>query len=274
MQWNIREEESSLKLAQKTSELQLLQRRVRDEAKILVDNEKRRCDNLTHQMTQLQSSLMIMEKRAKDSEKDFESYRQKSRNLPENALREEIAKKSAQLSESRGEIERERRLRSETELEKDHFRSQMHRLATALKREREKSAVMARQELEQLRLEFLAREERYVLDGDREELKNIRHELSSLRSVTLSSSSPSFQSPSTINTTQQPSLSPTKLPNTEISQISPPKQMKSNLTTSEKLLTLRSQLDNLLLSGLYTTNDPLVSELQKNIQLAESNNSE
>ena len=51
-----------------------------------------------------------------------------------------------------------------------------------LKREREKSNTMARQELEQLRLEFLAREERYVLDGDREELRTIRHELASLRS--------------------------------------------------------------------------------------------
>ena len=57
----------------------------------------------------------------------------------------------------------------------------MHRLALALKREREKSSTLARQELEQLRLEFLAREERYVLDGDRDELRTIRHELANLR---------------------------------------------------------------------------------------------
>ena len=47
----------------------------------------------------------------------------------------------------------------------------MHRVATALKREREKASISARQELEQLRLEFLAREERYILDGDRDELR-------------------------------------------------------------------------------------------------------
>jgi hypothetical protein len=50
-----------------------------------------------------------------------------------------------------------------------------------LKREREKNNVIARQDLEQLRLEFLAREERYVLDGDRDELRTIREELAYLR---------------------------------------------------------------------------------------------
>lgn len=96
-------------------------------------------------------------------------------------LREDQARLKALLAESRGEVERERRIRSEAELEKEHFRSQMHRLALALKREREKSATIARQELEQLRLEFLAREERYILDGDRDELRTIRYELAALR---------------------------------------------------------------------------------------------
>ena len=47
----------------------------------------------------------------------------------------------------------------------------MQRVATARKREREKASMSARQELEQLRLECLAREERYILDGDRDELR-------------------------------------------------------------------------------------------------------
>lgn len=101
--------------------------------------------------------------------------------MPESVLREELARLKAQLAESRAENERERRIRSEAELEKEHFRTQMHRVALALKREREKSATVARQELEQLRLEFLAREERYVLDGDRDELRTIRYELAKLR---------------------------------------------------------------------------------------------
>lgn len=161
-QLNLKAEQNQMGLAQKTSELQLLQRRVRDEAKVLVGEETRRANGLQQQVVSLQESLRLMEKRAKDSEHDFEQYRAQLRNSPESVLREEAAKLRAQLGECRGEVERERRLRSETELEKEHFRAQMHRLALALKREREKSSTIARQELEQLRLEFLAREERYT----------------------------------------------------------------------------------------------------------------
>lgn len=46
---------------------------------------------------------------------------------------------------------------------KEHFKAQMHRIAVALKREREKNNILARQEIEQLRLDFLTREERFVL---------------------------------------------------------------------------------------------------------------
>ena len=182
-QWSLKEEQSQMKLAQKAAELQLLQRRVKDEAKIRIETETRRADSLETQLKTMTDAFHMMEKRAKEAERDFEHYRAQSRSSPENVLREETARLRAQLAEVRTEIERERRLRSETELEKEHFRSQMHRLAMALKREREKNSAMARQELEQLRLEFLAREERYILDGDREELRNIRNELASMRSV-------------------------------------------------------------------------------------------
>lgn len=37
--------------------------------------------------------------------------------------------------------------------------------------------------MEQLRLEYLAREERFMLDGDRNELRTIKQELDELRSV-------------------------------------------------------------------------------------------
>ena len=64
-------------------------------------------------------------------------------------------------AESKAEAERERRLQSEIKLEKELLRSQLHKVALALKREKERNAAFARQDLEQLRLEFLAREERY-----------------------------------------------------------------------------------------------------------------
>lgn len=161
-QLQLKEEQMASRLAQKASELQLLERRVRDEAATKIDSETRRSAHLQSEIETLQESLSRAERRAQISEKDLDNFRANIRSMPETALREEIATLRAQNSELREESERQRRLRGEIELEKEHFRGQMHRLAVALKREREKSSAMARQEMEQLRLEFLAREERYL----------------------------------------------------------------------------------------------------------------
>ena len=244
----MKEEQMNLRLAQKTSELQMLQKRVRDEAKARVDAEKHRGDSLSAQVATLTAERDRLELRAKNSEKEYESYRSSVRAMPESMLREEVAKVKAQLAESRAETERERRIRSETELEKEHFRSQMHRLALALKREREKSNTLARQELEQLRLEFLAREERYVLDGDREELRTIRHELASLRAQSGAAEAPPPK--------RSTGHSPTKAPSATAS-VQP-----SGLPDSAVADAVRGNLSTLLATGLYDSQDSAVQELR------------
>lgn len=159
-QLKLREEQMQMQLSQKTSELQLLQRRVREEAKARIDSEVRKSESLVSQINLQKQQIERYEKRVKEVEREFESFRVYSRGTPESVLREEVARVRAQLGESRGEVERERRIKSEAELEKEHYRAQMHRLAVALKRERERSSASTRQDLDQLRLEFLAREER------------------------------------------------------------------------------------------------------------------
>jgi hypothetical protein len=121
------------------------------------------------------------EVRVKEIQKEFEAYRYSIRSTPESSLREEISRLKAQLAESKAEIERERRIRSENELEKEYYRSQLQKLATILKRERERSTSLAREDVESLRMQFLAKEEKYILDGDRTELRNIKNELYDLR---------------------------------------------------------------------------------------------
>ena len=159
-QLKLKEEQMQMKLAQKVNELQLLQRRVRDEAKARIDSELQKNESLGSQIDIQKQQIERYEKRISEITKEFDTFRNYSRGTPESILREEIARVKAVLGESRAEVERERRMRSEAELEKEHYRAQMHRLAMALKREREKSTASARQDLDQLRLEFLAREER------------------------------------------------------------------------------------------------------------------
>ena len=154
------EEYLQSRVNQKLQELQLLSKRVKAEAKTVIDAEQQKTAAMEAQMRALQDSLRVTERRALSAEKDFESLKAQMRNSSESLLREELSMTKAQLAECREVVEREKNLRSGVLLEREHFRAQMHRLAQALKREREKTAIMARQELEQLRLEFLAREER------------------------------------------------------------------------------------------------------------------
>ena len=71
-QLSIKEESMLMKLAQKTAELQLLQKRVRDEAKIRIDMESRRADSLQQQLAAQQDIYERTEKRARDAEKEYE----------------------------------------------------------------------------------------------------------------------------------------------------------------------------------------------------------
>ncbi len=52
-----------------------------------------------------------------------------------------------------------------------------------LRREQDRSGAHKRKEIEQLRLEFVGREERMQLDGDRAELQRIKNELRALNLV-------------------------------------------------------------------------------------------
>lgn len=158
-----KEEQMTTTLAQKTAELQLLQKTIRDEAKVKIDAETRRADALDKHIQTLKAQVLQLNKRCQETEQDFEAHRKRQRETPETMLREDNSRLRAQLAECKAEADRERRIQSELKLEKEQIRSQLHRMAIALKREKERNSALARQDLEQLRLEFLAREERYKI---------------------------------------------------------------------------------------------------------------
>eukprot|EP01041_Mallomonas_annulata_P000886 gene886-1720_t len=276
-QLHLKEEQATMKLAQRTAELQLLQKRVREEAKAKVEVEERRVHSLELQIRTMQETLERAEKRAKEAEREYDSYRQQSRIAPENLLREETARLRAQLAESKVEVERERRLRGEAELEKEHFRAQVHRLALALKREREKSAVLARQDMEQLRLEFLAREERYILDGDRDELRRLRNAVTTLNSshyelngnTRAQSQSQTYAQSQSHQPFRAQVYSGTKNGNRSSSPSSPSSfensKEYSNSVHNDTLSRLRQQREDLIATGLYDENDELLQELSQAI---------
>lgn len=147
---------------QKLNELRSMEHRIREESKAAVDRERRVAAQLRDQVASLEEQLKKSNARATALENEYDSYRTKMRSMPESVLREKNATLQAQLAEARSEIERQRRIVAERDLEIDQQKKTIQRVASALKQQREKSSAIARQEMEQLRMEFLAREERYM----------------------------------------------------------------------------------------------------------------
>ena len=75
----VKDEQANMKLAQKTAELQMLQRRVRDEAKARIDAEVQRADSLQAQLVLKKEQMDRLEKRLKESEREFETFRAHAR---------------------------------------------------------------------------------------------------------------------------------------------------------------------------------------------------
>jgi len=267
------EEQVSLRLAQKTAELQLLQRRVRDEAKMKIETEAQRAEGLQHQLDDMKAMYERVHERAQNLDSDFEAYRQQVRSVPDTQLREDLVSLKARYSDGLAQIERERSLTSEAEIEKEHYRAQMHRLALALKTERDRSSDVARQELEQLRLEFLAREERYILDGDRAALGDIRKEIDQLRKISAHGEDSGIRDNSR---SEEKKSEPPTLPSEKVmggagvfvggGTKAAAATEKSSSSAGLKLALVNKQLSSVLASGMYDDeNDPLVLELTKSL---------
>ena len=79
----------------------------------------------------------------------------------------------AEIEAKRVQQESESKLKDET---LKQYKEQLSRLVKELQAERREKREASEKGLEQLRLQYLAREERYILDGDRQELRSIKDE--------------------------------------------------------------------------------------------------
>lgn len=153
-------ESCNTQLKQRLAELSIYARKCKIEAKNLAEQERQEKMILEKSLALSQQQLQLMERKLQQLQEKNEDLQERYSNSSEMRLRDEILlakSKALQLQES---LEEEKKKVAIVTLEKEALRSQMYKLATCLKREREKNNLIAKQELEQLRLEFLAREER------------------------------------------------------------------------------------------------------------------
>ncbi|KAJ8609697.1 hypothetical protein CTAYLR_009392 [Chrysophaeum taylorii] len=167
--------------AVRVSELQLLERRLRDETRHAVEAERRQTKALEKALAAQKNATERADKRATAAEAEFDRWRAAHRRTPEAELAGRLAKAKAEAADLRARLECARAETAEAGADRERLRAQVHRLARALQRARDEANDKARRDLDELRLEYRGREERFVLDGDRRELKNIKAELDNLR---------------------------------------------------------------------------------------------
>ena len=132
-------------------------------------------------MKEAEKARTVAKRRVESIEEAYHKYKEDQRKTPESKLRQKINHlmvEKAEIEAKRVQQESESKLKDET---LKQYKEQLSRLVKELQAERREKREASEKGLEQLRLQYLAREERYILDGDRQELRSIKDELDALK---------------------------------------------------------------------------------------------
>jgi hypothetical protein len=158
--FTIQKESFQMVMKQKLSELALFSKKCKNEAKQEVETMKNEKLILEKNLALQQQSMILLEKKYASLQEQYDSLYQKYKYSNEMKLKEEIVNLKYLITSLQEKLTEQDKVKSSVATEKDYFRSQMFKLANCLKKEKEKNSLLVKQELEHLRLEFLAREER------------------------------------------------------------------------------------------------------------------
>ncbi|KAM6964859.1 centrosomal protein of 120 kDa [Aplochiton taeniatus] len=221
-------------------ELQENGRRLRQDCDHQVELQRSTVRLVEEDRTRLQQQLLDAEAKHRQLEKDVQLLREQQSIRPEIRLQSEINLLSLE------KVELERKLESCTK-SKLHYKQQWGRALKELARfkQREQENAMTRlkkqqEELEAMRLRFLATEEKEAVKSDRQELDTIRNELNRLK--------------------QQEDKRPWGDGGSGGGPLSE--------SADEHLSRLLEERDTLLRTGVYTHHDRIISELNRQIQEA------
>lgn len=221
-------------------ELQENGRRLQQDCDHQVELQRTTVRLVEEDRARLQQQLLDAEAKYRQLEKEFQLLREQQSIRPEIRLQSEMNLLTLE------KVELERKLESCTK-SKLHYKQQWGRALKELARfkQREQENAMTRlkkqqEELEAMRLRFLATEEKEAVKSDRQELDVIRNELNRLK--------------------QQED----KHPWGDSSLVGGP----LNESADEHLSRLLEERDTLLRTGVYTHDDRIISELNRQIQEA------
>uniref|UniRef100_A0A8D0D212 Centrosomal protein 120 n=1 Tax=Sander lucioperca TaxID=283035 RepID=A0A8D0D212_SANLU len=222
-------------------ELQESSRRLQQDCDHRVAMERDKVRLMEEERGRLLQQIADGEFRYKQLEKEFQLYREQQNIRPEFRLQSEVNLLTLE------KVELERKLESTTK-SKLHYKQQWGRALKELARfkQREQENAMTRlkkqqAELEAMRLRYLATEQKEAVHQDRKELDDIRNELNRLKQ-------------------QEDRLGPASSPS------GPAPTQSVNESADEHLSRLLEERDTLLRTGVYTHEDRIIAELNRQIQ--------
>jgi len=248
----------------KMTEMREAARRMKDDCSHQVEMERMKVKDLEQQKQRLVEQLYEAEKRYQTKENEFMAYKEQQLTKPEVKLESEINLLKME------KVELERKLETANK-SKIHYKQQWGRALRELARikQQEQTAARARlkkqeQELEHMRLRYLAAEEKEVVKSEKEELEEIKLELSRLKQ----------QEEAKARLNQPPTEGQVNPPAGISSQrrnVKHPTGLTSVLEDDEedvdsRIAKLIEERDTLLHTGVYTTDDRIIVELDKQIR--------
>ncbi|KAM6289430.1 centrosomal protein of 120 kDa [Aegotheles albertisi] len=231
-------------------ELQDSLRRAREECAHQVELERSKIKHLEDDKLRLQQQLFEAENKHKILEKEFQQYKEQQSSKPEIQLQLEINLLTLE------KVELERKLESATK-SKLHYKQQWTRALKELARlkQREQENAMAhlkkqQQELEHMRLRYLAAEEKELRKTDRQELEDIRNELNRLKQQ------------------EEEKKQLKDVRDNSAGGVDSLHSRKLNENMDDYLSRLIEERDTLLRTGVYNHEDHIVCELDRQIKEA------
>ncbi|XP_029943164.1 centrosomal protein of 120 kDa-like isoform X1 [Salarias fasciatus] len=229
-------------------ELQESSRRLQQQCDHRVALERDKVQLMEEERGRLLQQIADGECRYKQLEKEFSLYREQQSSRPEVRLQADVNLLTLE------KVELERKLESTTK-SKLHYKQQWGRALKELARfkQREQENAMTRlkkqqEELEAMRLRYLAAEEKEAVRQDRQELDGIRNQLNRLKQ-------------------QEETLAPPPVVSDPAPNVSGPAPSPGLTESAEEHLSrLLEERDTLLRTGVYSHEDWIISELNRQIQ--------
>lgn len=205
--------------------------------------------SLKEQIKSRDNDIQKYQMKLEKSQQEYDLLNDKYKSSSEHELLQQISKTEGEKAVLNGQISVWQTKYEGQVSENEKLKGQLYRLSSELIKLRESKEAEVNRKLEQLRLEYIAREQRYSLDGDNKTLQQLMDDLREFRR-----NNRNINTNFTINNTNICDDSSSGLSNISI-----------NSDVENRISKLTTKRDNLLNDG-YGENDAIIIKINQKIE--------